>query len=176
MIELQGEVERRDGGSLEEAFDVGTLSVTSSVSSRGPRTHVRIQAARPRPWQPPTATDRLPAHRPAGRHCAAHHRLSPTGGEAAAAEETAGGAGEARWGEPERGVQGALPRSGVWVAVHNLEARSLLCYNRGFTQTHSLGSARSCGTRKRNAAAWSPNCCALQHRAMRTLMRPNAPR
>lgn len=61
MIELQGEVERRDGGSLEEAFDVGTLSVTSSVSSRGPRTHVRIQAARPRPCQPrPPLTDCLP--------------------------------------------------------------------------------------------------------------------
>lgn len=32
MIELQGEVERKDGGSMEEAFDVGTLAVTSSVS------------------------------------------------------------------------------------------------------------------------------------------------
>lgn len=31
MIEMQGELERKDGGSLEEAFDVGTLSVTSSV-------------------------------------------------------------------------------------------------------------------------------------------------
>lgn len=34
MIELQGEVERKDGGSLEEAFDVGTLSVPTSVSHR----------------------------------------------------------------------------------------------------------------------------------------------
>ena len=33
MIELQGEIERKDGGSLEEAFDVGTLSVSSSVSA-----------------------------------------------------------------------------------------------------------------------------------------------
>lgn len=32
MIEMQGELERKDGGSLEEAFDVGTLSVSSSVS------------------------------------------------------------------------------------------------------------------------------------------------
>lgn len=33
MIEMQGEIERKDGGSLEEAFDVGTLAVSSSVSS-----------------------------------------------------------------------------------------------------------------------------------------------
>lgn len=32
MIEMQGELERQDGGSLEEAFDVGTMSVSSSVS------------------------------------------------------------------------------------------------------------------------------------------------
>lgn len=36
MIELQGEVERKDGGSLEEAFDVGTLSVTSTVRLPAP--------------------------------------------------------------------------------------------------------------------------------------------
>ncbi|EFN54833.1 hypothetical protein CHLNCDRAFT_134854 [Chlorella variabilis] len=30
LIEMQGEVERKDGGTLEEAFDVGTLSVSSS--------------------------------------------------------------------------------------------------------------------------------------------------
>ena len=34
MIEMQGELERKDGGTLEEAFDVGTLSVSSSVSAR----------------------------------------------------------------------------------------------------------------------------------------------
>ena len=32
MLEMQGEIERKDGGTLEEAFDVGTLSVSSSVS------------------------------------------------------------------------------------------------------------------------------------------------
>ena len=31
MLELQGEIERTDGGSLDQAFDVGTLSTTSSV-------------------------------------------------------------------------------------------------------------------------------------------------
>lgn len=36
LLEMQGELERKDGGSLEEAFDVGTLSVSSSVS-RGRR-------------------------------------------------------------------------------------------------------------------------------------------
>lgn len=35
LIEMQGEVERKDGGTLEEAFDVGTLSVSSSVSREG---------------------------------------------------------------------------------------------------------------------------------------------
>lgn len=34
MIEMQGEVERKDGGSLDDAFDVGTLAVTSSVRGR----------------------------------------------------------------------------------------------------------------------------------------------
>ncbi|KAL4452232.1 hypothetical protein ABPG75_007894 [Micractinium tetrahymenae] len=32
LLEMQGELERKDGGSLEEAFDVGTLSVSSSGS------------------------------------------------------------------------------------------------------------------------------------------------
>ncbi len=36
LLEMQGELERKDGGSLEEAFNVGTLSVSSSVS-RGRR-------------------------------------------------------------------------------------------------------------------------------------------
>lgn len=31
MIELQGEVERKDGGSLSEQFDIGTLSLSSTV-------------------------------------------------------------------------------------------------------------------------------------------------
>lgn len=31
MIELQGEVERKDGGSLDEQFDIGTLSLSSTV-------------------------------------------------------------------------------------------------------------------------------------------------
>ena len=35
MLEMQGELERKDGGTLEEAFDVGTLSVSSSVSASG---------------------------------------------------------------------------------------------------------------------------------------------
>ncbi|KAI3438097.1 hypothetical protein D9Q98_000539 [Chlorella vulgaris] len=30
MIEMQGELERKDGGSLDEAFDVGTLSTSST--------------------------------------------------------------------------------------------------------------------------------------------------
>lgn len=34
MIEMQGELERKDGGTLDEAFDVGTLSVSSTVSAR----------------------------------------------------------------------------------------------------------------------------------------------
>ncbi|GAB4819033.1 hypothetical protein N2152v2_006079 [Parachlorella kessleri] len=33
MVELQGEVERKDGGTLEQAFDVGTLSVSNSGGS-----------------------------------------------------------------------------------------------------------------------------------------------
>lgn len=33
MIEMQGELERKDGGTLDEAFDVGTLSVSSTVSA-----------------------------------------------------------------------------------------------------------------------------------------------
>lgn len=37
MIEMQGELERKDGGTLEQAFDVGTLSVTSSVRGAGRR-------------------------------------------------------------------------------------------------------------------------------------------
>lgn len=36
LLEMQGELERKDGGSLEEAFDVGTLSVSSSVSAGRP--------------------------------------------------------------------------------------------------------------------------------------------
>lgn len=32
MIELQGEVERKDGGTLQDAFDVGTLSTPPTVS------------------------------------------------------------------------------------------------------------------------------------------------
>ncbi|KAL4441215.1 hypothetical protein ABPG77_011452 [Micractinium sp. CCAP 211/92] len=32
LLEMQGELERKDGGSLEEAFNVGTLSVSSSGS------------------------------------------------------------------------------------------------------------------------------------------------
>ncbi|KAI7838182.1 hypothetical protein COHA_008030 [Chlorella ohadii] len=32
LIEMQGELERKDGGTLDEAFDVGTLSVSSSGS------------------------------------------------------------------------------------------------------------------------------------------------
>lgn len=35
MLEMQGELERKDGGTLEEAFDVGTLSLSSSVSAGG---------------------------------------------------------------------------------------------------------------------------------------------
>jgi hypothetical protein len=32
LVEMQGELERKDGGTLEQAFDVGTLTVNSSVS------------------------------------------------------------------------------------------------------------------------------------------------
>lgn len=34
MIELQGEVERKDGGTLAQAFDVGTMTASTSVSVR----------------------------------------------------------------------------------------------------------------------------------------------
>lgn len=32
MIEMQGEIERKDGGGLDEKFDIGTLSTSSTVS------------------------------------------------------------------------------------------------------------------------------------------------
>lgn len=35
LLEMQGELERKDGGSLDEAFDVGTLSVSAGVSAGG---------------------------------------------------------------------------------------------------------------------------------------------
>ncbi|KAL6780557.1 hypothetical protein ACKKBF_B12635 [Auxenochlorella protothecoides x Auxenochlorella symbiontica] len=32
MIEMQGEIERKDGGGLDEKFDIGTLSTSSTGS------------------------------------------------------------------------------------------------------------------------------------------------
>lgn len=31
MIEMQGEIERKDGGGMDEEFDIGTLSTSSTV-------------------------------------------------------------------------------------------------------------------------------------------------
>ena len=73
MIELQGEIERKDGGSLEEAFDVGTLSVSSSVSAPagpGPPS-TRILLTAPRRPAPPALTPALHGCRPYPRRVAA---------------------------------------------------------------------------------------------------------
>jgi len=53
MLEMQGEIERKDGGTLEEAFDVGTLSVSSSVSgAAGRRRAATFTAVEQRPAGP----------------------------------------------------------------------------------------------------------------------------
>jgi hypothetical protein len=105
MIEMQGELERKDGGSLDEAFDVGTLSTSSTVSGKACNTAYSractdlgvAMLCGMRLSQLPSApfdgleSAWLPSLRTGSR--AADHWLSPAGGQAVGAEETICGDG-----------------------------------------------------------------------------------
>jgi hypothetical protein len=94
IIELQGEVERKDGGSAAEAFDIGLLEAKEDVRARRrrrqllPRRDAPAAAAHPPP--PPTRrrSHAAAAHPPppAGRG-PPHDRVPPARGPAAGAQE-----------------------------------------------------------------------------------------
>lgn len=90
MLELQGEIERTDGSSLEEAFDVGTLSTSSSVSDQAGSVQLAGRDSQATSLRHSSSLCYPPR---TGLYPAAHW-LSPTRGQARGAEETLCSAGQ----------------------------------------------------------------------------------